>query len=141
MYKDNAVGTMIAETGRDCGTTARLSDLSMPFQLCASPLKGEVRRSREPSVRSVAADSEKRQIRTTCLFADSVGLEKEDDLMLSPIVEHTQELCLSGERERFDMAAHSETPKPSCPSHKQRRLRPRSGPSKGAHNPTKDSKY
>ena len=30
----------------------------MPFQLCASPLKGEVRRSREPSARSAAADSE-----------------------------------------------------------------------------------
>ena len=49
MYKDNAVGTVVAETGRDCGTTAcaRLSDLSMPFQLCGSPSKGEVRRSRE----------------------------------------------------------------------------------------------
>ena len=46
MYKDNAVGNVVAETGRDLlvvfGTTARLSDLSMP-------LTGEVRRSPEPS--------------------------------------------------------------------------------------------
>ena len=35
-----------------------------------------------------------------------------------------------GKRERFDMAARSETPKPSCQCHKQRQLRPRSGPSK-----------
>ena len=89
MYKDNAVGTVVAETGRDYGTTAQKSDLSMPFQLCVSPLKGEVRRSREPSARSAAADSKKRQICTTCLFADSVGLYKEDDLVPSPIVEHT----------------------------------------------------
>ena len=48
--------------------TARLSDLSMP-------LTSEVRRSPEPSARpSAAADSEERQIWTTCLFAESVGL-------------------------------------------------------------------
>ena len=58
MYKDSTVGNVVAETGRDCGTTARLSDLSMPFQLCASPSKGEVQRSPELSARpSVAADS------------------------------------------------------------------------------------
>ena len=72
MYKDNAVGNVVAETGRDLvvvfGTTARLSDLSMP-------LTGEVRRSPEPSARpSAAADSEERQICTTCLFSESVGL-------------------------------------------------------------------
>ena len=49
-------------------TTARLSDLSMP-------LTGEVRRSPDLSARpSVAADSEERQICTTCFFAKSVGL-------------------------------------------------------------------
>ena len=74
IYKDNAVGTVKAEMGRDCGTTARLSDFSMPFQFCASPLKCEVRHSRELSARSAVAGSEKRQICTTCLFADSVGL-------------------------------------------------------------------
>ena len=43
--------------------------------LCASPLKGEVQRSPEPSARpSAAADSEERQICTTCFFAESVGL-------------------------------------------------------------------
>ena len=48
--------------------TARLSDLS-------TPLTSEVRRSPEPSARpSAAADSEERQICTTCLFAESVGL-------------------------------------------------------------------
>ena len=70
MYKDNAVGNVVAETGRDLvfETTARLSDLSMP-------LTDKVRRSPEPSGRpSAAADSEERQICTTCLFAESVGL-------------------------------------------------------------------
>ena len=68
MYKDNAVGNVVAETGRDLvfWTTARLSDLSMP-------LTGEVRR--EPSARpSTAAESEERQICMSCLFAESVGL-------------------------------------------------------------------
>ena len=60
--------------------TARLSDLSMP-------LTSEVRRSPEPSARpSAAADSEERQICTTCLFAESVGIV----LMLSPIVSDVQ---------------------------------------------------
>ena len=71
MYKDNTVGNVVhvAETGRDCGTTARLSNLSMPFQLCASPLKGEVQCSPEPSARPLAAaNSEKRQ---NCLRAYS----------------------------------------------------------------------
>ena len=52
MYKDNAVGNVVAEMGRDLVfmITARLSDLSMP-------LKGEVRRSpvqaaRQPIARS-----------------------------------------------------------------------------------------
>ena len=70
MYKDSAVGNVVTVTGRDFvfGTTAQLSDLSMP-------LTGEVRRSPEPSARpSAAADSEERQICTTCLFTESVGL-------------------------------------------------------------------
>ena len=49
--------------------TARLSDLQF------KPLTSEVRRSPEPFARpSAAADSEERQICTTCLFAESVGL-------------------------------------------------------------------
>ena len=52
----------------DYGTTERSFIVSMP-------LTGEVRRSPEPSARpSVSADSEERQICTTCLFAESVGL-------------------------------------------------------------------
>ena len=67
MYKDNAVRNVVAEMGRDLVfmITARLSDLSMP-------LKGEVRRSPVQSARQ----SEERQICTTCLFAESVGLWK-----------------------------------------------------------------
>ena len=68
MYNDNAVGNVVAETGRDLvlGFTA-LNDLSMP-------LTGEVRHSPELSARlSAAADSEQRQISTTCSFAESVG--------------------------------------------------------------------
>ena len=205
MYKDNAVGNVVAETGRDLvfGTTARLSDLSML-------LTGEVRRSPEPSARPpAAADSEERQICTTCLFAESVGLslcflpscamykdnavgnvvaETGRDLVfmtmarlsdlsmpLKGMVRHSPEqsarqpiarsgkfvrraysrraldcekttvLCFlpswstlqfekgSGEEGRFDVAARSETPKPSCQSHKQQLLRPRSGASKAAH--------
>ena len=54
MYKDNAVGNVVAETGRDLVfmITARLSDLSMP-------LKGEVRRSRVKSARQPIATSGK----------------------------------------------------------------------------------
>ena len=53
MYKDNAVANVVAEMGRDLGsTTARLSDLSMP-------LKGEVRRSPEQSARQPIARSGK----------------------------------------------------------------------------------
>ena len=58
----NAVGNVVAETGRDLvfGTMARLSDLSMP-------LTGEVRH--EPFARpSAAADSEERQICTIVYF-------------------------------------------------------------------------
>ena len=68
MYKDNAVRNVVPEMGRDLVfmITARLSDLSMP-------LKGEVRRSPVHAV-CTAADSEERQICTTCLFAESVGL-------------------------------------------------------------------
>ena len=61
----------IAETGRDFGTTLR-HDWAI---FTSMPLTSEVRRSPEPSARpSAAADSEERQICTTCLFAESVGL-------------------------------------------------------------------
>ena len=76
---------MVAETGQRLWDyfTARLSDL----QFNAVDNTSEVRRSPEPSARpSAAADSEERQICTTCLFAESVGLW----LMLSPIVRDVQ---------------------------------------------------
>ena len=78
MYKDNAVGNVVAETGRHGGTTTRLSDLSMPLPLCASPLKGELQRSPELSARpSAAVNSEDRAANLYDMpqfFAESVGL-------------------------------------------------------------------
>ena len=74
MYKDNAVGNVVKCSGYGQSLwdymycTARLSDLSMP-------LTGEVRRSPELAARpSAASHKEERQICTTCLFAESVGL-------------------------------------------------------------------
>ena len=84
MYKDNAVGNVVAETGRDLVfiITAQLSDLSMP-------LKGEVRRSPEQSARQPIARSGKFVRRAYSLSSRALGCEKTDGLMLSPIVEHT----------------------------------------------------
>ena len=141
MYKDNgvnAVRNVVAEMGRDLVfmITARLSDLSMP-------LKGEVRRTLTCTV-CTAADSEERQLCTTCLFAESVGLWKRRrsyctgmyafSCMLSPIVTWITLLFERGlgEEGRFDVASRSQTPKTSCQNHKQQLLRPRSGPSKAA---------
>ena len=66
MYKDNVIGNMVVETGRDLVymATTRLSDLSMPW-------KGEVRirRSPEQSARQPIARSG-----NLCLFAERVGL-------------------------------------------------------------------
>ena len=63
---------------RGCGDGQRLWDyITTRLQLSdlSIPLTSEVRRSPEPSARpSAAADSEERQICTTCLFAESVGL-------------------------------------------------------------------
>ena len=82
MNKDNAVGNVVAETGRDLvfGTTARLSDLSVP-------LTGEVQRSPEPSARpSATVDSEERQN----LYDVLIRGERWIVLMLSPIVRDVQ---------------------------------------------------
>ena len=79
-----------------------------------------------------AADSEERQICTTCLFAEGAELWKDDVLMLSPIVEHTSVWEGLGEEGRFDVPSRSETRKTRCQYHKQQLLRPRSGPSKAA---------
>ena len=126
-FKDvNAVGNVVAETDRDLVfmTTARLSDLSMP-------LKDEVRRSPEQPARQPIARSGK--------FVRRAYSRK------SLVCKKTTVLCFLsswstllfarglGEDGRFDVAARSETPKPSCQSHKQQLLRPRNGPSKEAH--------
>ena len=98
MYKDNAVGNVVAETGRRLVfmTTARLSDLSMP-------LKGEVRRSPEQSAwqpiarsgkvaRRRALDCEKTTVFcflpscSTLLFEGGWG--KRGDLTWQPAVKH-----------------------------------------------------
>ena len=81
MYTDNAVGNVVAETGRDGGTTTRLSDRSMPFPLCASPLKGEALGFEETTV--------------LCFLPSWSTLLFEREL---------------GEEGRFDVASRSETP-------------------------------
>ena len=136
--KDNAVRNVVAEMGRDFVfmITAQLSDLSMP-------LKGEVRRSPV----CTAADSEERQICTTCLFAESVGFWKKTTVLLVCMLSHVCFLpswsCSTllferglGEEGRFDVASRSQTPKTSCQNHKHQLLRPRIGPSKVAHTRT-----
>ena len=109
MYKDNAVGNVVAEMGRDLVfmITARLSDLSMP-------LKGEVRRSPVQSAWQPIARSGKFVRRAYSRRA--LDCEKDDGLtlvctcMLSPIVimEHTSVLegvGAMGEEGRFDVAS------------------------------------
>ena len=86
---------------RDSGdaTTARLSDLSRP-------LTDEVRREPSPRI-SAAADREKRQICTTCLFADGVVL------VPSPIVRVVQrQRCWkrgSGDGQRLSLYDYGRT--------------------------------
>ena len=98
-----------------------------------------------------AADSEERQICTTCLFAESVGLWKRRRSYYTYIlVCMLSHVCFLpswswstllferglGEEGRFDVASRSQTPiwpKTSCQNHKQQLLRPRSGPSEVAH--------
>ena len=124
-FKDNAVGNVVAETGRDLVfmTTARLSDLSMP-------LKGEVRRSPEQSARQPIASVRRVYSRR------ALDCEKTTVLCFLPSWSTLLFERGLGEEGRFDVAARSETPKPSCQSHKQQLLRPRSGPSKAAHTRT-----
>ena len=119
MYTDNAVGNVVAETGRDGGTTTRLSDRSMPFPLCASPLKGEALGCEETTVLCFLPSW------STLLFERGLG-----------------------EEGRFDVASRSETPnspKTSCQNHKHQLLRPRSGPAHARTTRVKDqqvlSKY
>ena len=132
MYKDYAVGNVVAETGRDLVfmITARLSDLSMP-------LKGEVRRSPEQSARQPIARSGKFVRRAYSRMA--LGCENTTVLCFLPSWSTLLTVLFErglGEEGRFDVPSRSETPKTSCQNHKQQRLRPRSCPSKVAHTRT-----
>ena len=132
MYKNNAVGNVVAEMGRDLVfmITARLSDLSMP-------LKGEVRRSPVQSARQPIARSGKLVRRAYSRRA--LDCEKYDGLTCTVCM--LSHVCFLpswswstllyerglGEERRFDVASRSQTPKTSCQNHKQQLLRPRSG--------------
>ena len=128
MYKDNPVGNVVADTGKDLVfvITARLSDLSMP-------LKGEVRRSPEQSARQPITRSGKFVQRA--YLRRALGCEKTTVLILCFLPSWSTLLFERGlgEEGRFDVPSRSETPKTSCQNHKQQLLRPRSGPSKAAH--------
>ena len=80
----------------------------------------------------MAADSEERQICTTCLPAEGVGLWRNDGLMLSPIVEHTSVWEGVGGWGEIWRGIPQWNTKASCQNHKQQLLRPRSGPRKAA---------
>ena len=115
MYKDNAVGNVVADTGRDLVfmITARLSDLSMP-------LKGEVRRSPEQSARQPIARSGKFVRRAYSRMA--LGCENTTFLCFLPSWSTLLTVLFErglGEEGRFDVPSRSETPKTSCQNHKQ----------------------
>ena len=121
MYKDNAVGNVVPETGRDIVfmITARLSDLSMP-------LKGEVRRSPVQSARQPIARSGKFVRRAysrraldcekddglTCMYAFShrdhgahFCWGKRGDLMWHPAVKHQRPAAKTTNSNCCDSAA------------------------------------
>ena len=92
MYKDNAVGNVVADTGRDLVfmITARLSDLSMP-------LKREVRRSPVQSARQPIARSGKFVRRAYSRRA--LDCEKDDGLTCMYAFSHRDHgahFCLRG---------------------------------------------
>ena len=62
MYKNNAVGSAVAETGRDCGTMSWRSFIFISA-LCIAV---EMLSSKLTPRPSAVADSEKRQIFTVC---------------------------------------------------------------------------
>ena len=93
----------IAETSRDLVfmTTARLSDLSLPF-------KGEVRRSPEQSARQTIVRG--------CKFVRQRALDFEKTTVFCFLQSLSKLLFERGLREegRFDVAARSETPSPAA---------------------------
>ena len=137
MYKNNAVANVVAEMGRDLVlTTARLSDLSMP-------LKGEATLT---CTVCTAADSEERQICTTCLFAESVGLWKRQQSYLYVCFlmyafshrDRGAHFCLRGGwgRGKIWRGIPQSNTKDQLPKPQQQLLRPCSGPSKVAYTRT-----
>ena len=108
MYKDNAVGKVVPETGRDLVfmTTARLSDLSMP-------LKGEVRSSPEQSAWQPIARSGKFVRHASSRSA--LGCEETTVLCFLPSWSTLLFERGLGEEGRFDVASRSETPKDQLP--------------------------
>ena len=103
MYKDNAVGNVVVETGRDLVfmIMARLSDLSMP-------LKGEVRHSPVQSARQPIARSGKFVRRAYSRRA--LDCEKDDGLTCMYAFSHRDHgahLCLRGGwGKRVDLTWH-----------------------------------
>ena len=103
MYKDNAVGNVVAEIGRDLVfmITARLSDLSLP-------LKGEARRSPVQSARQTIARSDKFVRRAYSRRA--LDCEKEDGLTCMYAFSHRDRgahFCLRGGwGKRGDLTCH-----------------------------------
>ena len=100
MHKDNAVGNVVAETGRDLVfmTSARLSDLSVP-------LKGEVRRSPEQSAWQPIARSGKFVRRASSRRA--LGCEETTVLYFLPSWSTLQKFCLRrGWGKRGDLTWH-----------------------------------
>ena len=108
MYKDNAVGNVVAETGRDLVfmTTARLSYLSMS-------LKGEVRRSPEQSARPPIAMSGK--FVRSAYSRRALCCEKATVLCFLPSWSTLLFERGLGEEGRFDVVSRSETPKDQLP--------------------------
>ena len=89
IYKDNAVGNVVAGTGRDLVfmTTARLSDLYNAVERWGSTLTWTV---------CMAADSEERQICMTCFFAETLGCEETTVLCFLPSWSASTHFCLRG---------------------------------------------
>ena len=80
-----------------------------------------------------AADSEERQICMTCLFAEGVGLWKDDGLTLSLIVEHTSVWEGVGERGEIWRAIPQWNTKDQLPKPQTATVATVRGPSKAAY--------
>ena len=150
MYKDNAVGTVVVETGLAETVGQRHDCTERSFNAVSASCIAVERRgskltwtackiggSRQPAKngkfirRAYSREALDCKKKTILCFVSSLSTPR--PLLRGGMV--------GGKRERFDMAARSEIPKASCQSHKQWQLRPCTGPSKEAHTPAKDSEY